>query len=197
MFFDFTHNYVLENDRVILTPLNLAHINDLKFFSKEELIWKYFLGESNGYQNIDRYIAQAIQKRENMKDYAFAIYDKKQMEYAGSTRFFDFSEEFNTVRVGYTWIGQNFWGTGLNKNCKYLLFEFAFDSIGFERIGLGAHSENSLSIAAMKSLGCKQEGVIRNIFPSILSDGRADAVLFGILKDEWKNNIKNNLKNRL
>ncbi|WP_350290545.1 GNAT family N-acetyltransferase [uncultured Croceitalea sp.] len=197
MLFDFTQNYVLENERVILTPLSTNHRDDLKKVAKEALIWKYFLGNSNGYNKMDEYLANALQGRENSNSYSFTIFDKEREQYAGSTRFFDFSEEFNTVRMGYSWIGQKFWGTRLNKNCKYLLFEFAFDTMGFERIGLGAHSENIISIAAMKSLGCKQEGIIRNIFPSIDGEGRSDAILFGALKEEWYASLKDNLKNRL
>lgn len=197
MSFDFSYEHVLENERVILMPLCLNHINNLKTIAKEELIWKYFIGESNGHSRIKEYVKNAILKRSKKHTYAFAIFDKKEKAFAGSTRFFEFSQENKTVRIGYTWIGKEFWGTGLNKNCKHLLLEFAFETIGFERVGLGVHSENILSIAAMKSIGLKQEGVLRNLFPSVDSNGRSNAVLFGIIKEEWFSTIKHSLKNKL
>jgi RimJ/RimL family protein N-acetyltransferase len=48
-------------------------------------------------------------------------------KYAGSTRFYDINLEFKTLLLGFTWYGKQFRGTGLNKHCKYLLLQFAFE----------------------------------------------------------------------
>lgn len=194
---DFTKDYILEDDLVKLVPLAEKHIDELMDISKEENLWTYFLGKSNGKNRFPEYVREAIAQREAEKEYPFAVYDKVKKRYSGSTRFFDYSRELNVIRLGYTWYGKNFRGTGMNRHCKYLLFEFALEKLGLERIGLGAHVENLISIAAMKSIGCEQEGILRNLFPSINDDGRADAVLFGILRDEWLDNLKMNLKRRL
>lgn len=197
MVLDFTNDYVLENDKVKLIPLTSDHTKLLQEISKEKNLWTYFLGKSDGSGNFENYILEAIADRDKKSGYPFAVYDKIKRCYAGCTRFFDYQENLNTIRLGYTWYGKDFRGTGINKNCKYLMFQFAFEQIGLERIGLGAHSENKVSIAAMKSIGCTKEGEIRNLFPSIHGKGRSDAVLLGILKQEWLNAKKENLKNRL
>ncbi|MBT8187873.1 MAG: GNAT family N-acetyltransferase [Croceitalea sp.] len=193
MYFDFKEDYIMENERVTLTPLQLGHIEELSKIASEAGLWTYFLGKANGHGRFKNYVGEAIKARENKQAYAFAVYDKKLGEYAGSTRLFEFSA-FNTVRLGYSWLGKAFRGSGVNKNVKFLLFQFAFESFEFERVGLGVHRENLVSIEAMKSVGCKQEGIIRNLFPAIESSGRADAVLFGILKEEWLSHVKNELK---
>ncbi|NKI30386.1 GNAT family N-acetyltransferase [Muricauda sp. DJ-13] len=195
--FDFNENYVLENNRVRLEPLEEHHYQTLTIWAKEKEIWTYFLGRSNGAHDFKHYISDAIDFRKLKKEYPFAIYDKKKSKYAGCTRFFDYQSDLRIIRLGYTWYGQEFRGTGLNKNCKYLMFQFAFEKLNLERVGLGAHIENKVSIAAMKSVGCKEEGRIRNAFPSINSIGRSDAVLLGILKDEWFSTEKEILKNKL
>jgi RimJ/RimL family protein N-acetyltransferase len=41
------------------------------------------------------------------------------------------------------------------------LLEFAFEKIEIERVGFSADSDNSKSIAAMKSIGCTIEGTLR------------------------------------
>ena len=138
-------------------------------------------------------MAQAIEARAMGKAYPFAVFDKIEGKIAGCTRFFEYQANLNTIRLGYTWYGKKFWGTGLNKNCKYLLFDFAFNTLEVERIGLGAHAENVRSIAAMKSIGLQEEGRIRNLFPGIAKEGRADAVLLGMLKAEWVEQYKNHL----
>lgn len=197
MRFDFSESYVLENERARLEPLNETHFDKLGRVAEEKEIWTYFLGSSNGVKDSRAYFKRAITGRQNQKAYAFAIFDKAKEAYAGSSRFFDFAEDFSAVRIGYTWYGKHFRGTGLNKHCKYLMFKFAFEHLLMERVGLGAHAENKISLAAMKSVGCQEEGVVRNLFPSIHSTGRSDAILLGILKQEWFTSVKDQLKEKL
>lgn len=194
---DFSTDYILENTMVRLEPLDETHIPQLVHFGNETAIWTYFLGRSNGAANLKGYIEDAIKHRLLHKEYPFAVFDKRTKAYAGSTRLFDYSSLIKNIRLGYTWYGKAFQGTGLNKNCKFLLFEFALETLGMERVGLGAHSENTRSIAAMKSVGCSEEGCLRNLFPSLQNAGRADGVLYGITRDDWINGYKNQLKQKL
>jgi RimJ/RimL family protein N-acetyltransferase len=61
-------------------------------------------------------------------------------------------------------VWQKYQRTYVNKNCKYLLLEFAFEKLGMERVGFRANSLNKQSISAMKSIGCTEEGVLRNFY---------------------------------
>jgi RimJ/RimL family protein N-acetyltransferase len=45
--------------------------------------------------------------------------------------FYDINLEFKTLLLGFTWYGKQFRGTGLNKHCKYLLLQFAFETLGW------------------------------------------------------------------
>ena len=87
-------------------------------------------------------------------------------------------------------------GTGLNKHCKYLLLSFAFERLGFERFELRADNNNERSIAAMKSIGCKVDGVLRSNMPT-REGKRRDSIVLSILKDEWFNEVKESLFKRL
>ena len=84
----------------------------------------------------------------------------------------------------------------MNKNCKYLLLEFAFEQIFMERVGFRANNLNKRSIAAMKSIGCVEEGVLRN-FSTDAKGNRIDAIVLSIIKTEWKENVKTNLKQQI
>lgn len=117
--------------------------------------------------------------------------------YAGTTRLYAYSEDLKTIKIGHTWYGEKFRGTGLNKHCKYLLFEFVFEKLKLERIGFGAHTDNKISIAAMESVGCKKEGVLRHFIPSLDGKGRTDIILLSILKSEWMNTTKSKLQHKL
>ncbi|UJH68600.1 GNAT family N-acetyltransferase [Allomuricauda sp. SCSIO 65647] len=197
MTLDFSANYVLQNARARLEPLQEKHIAELESIAKEMEIWTYFLGRSDGGKNFPHYIKDAILSRKNGKEYPFAVFDKQNGKYAGSTRFFEYAKDLETIRLGYSWYGIEFRGTKLNKNCKFLMFQFAFEKLGLERVGLGAHEENKISLSAMQSVGCKIEGRIRNAFPSITGHGRSDAVLLGVLKQEWFKGTGHQLKEKL
>jgi RimJ/RimL family protein N-acetyltransferase len=100
------------------------------------------------------------------------------------------------LQLGYTWYGKAFWGTGLNKHCKYLLLQFAFEQLGVLRVEFRADNNNARSKAAMQSIGCKVEGILRS--HAVTSTGvRRDSVVLSILKDEWTNGVKQNLENQL
>ncbi|MCW3082362.1 GNAT family protein [Segetibacter sp.] len=194
---DLTNEYVLENSNVLLRPMRISDLNNLLKFSIEEPhLWKYSLVTAAGAENLQKYIQLAEKGRAQQKEYAFIVFDKKRNEYAGSTRFYDIQPEYQTVQLGYTWYGKDFQGTGVNKNCKYLLLEFAFETWEVERVEFRADNNNERSIAAMKSIGCTVEGVLRSNMPK-REGGRRDSIVLSILKPEWKDGIKENLKKRI
>jgi RimJ/RimL family protein N-acetyltransferase len=148
-----------------------------------------------GPENLKNYLHLADRARSQHKEYAFIVYDKTRKAYAGSTRFYDIQNVYRTIQLGYTWYGKAFQGTGLNKQCKYLLLEFAFDKLQMERVELRADNDNARSIAAMKSIGCKVDGVLRSNLPRH-TGGRRDSIVLSILRHEWFDDIKVALKKR-
>lgn len=197
MIFDFNEQYVLENERVRLSPLSINDFQSfLHFAVNEPTLWKYSLIAANGENNMKAYIEQALQNRANKTDYPFIVYDKKKKAVAGSTRFYDIQLNQKTVQLGYTWYGASFQGTGLNKHCKFVLLQFAFEKMGMERVELRADAENERSIHAMKSIGCTVEGILRSNL--IKSDGnRRDSIVLSILRNEWNDHVKQFLLKKL
>jgi len=195
--FDFSKDYILEDDFVLLRPLELNDFNNLLTFSlNEPEIWKYSLLSGAGEEGLKKYITQAVEARQANKEYPFIVYDKINQSYAGSTRFYDIQLAYHTVQLGYTWYGKKFQGTGLNKHCKFLLFTFAFEQMGFERVELRADNRNTRSKAAMQSIGCTVEGVLRRHMPAP-EGGRRDSIVLSILDDEWKDSVKEMLRGKL
>ncbi|KAA9039540.1 GNAT family N-acetyltransferase [Ginsengibacter hankyongi] len=196
--FDCTKEYVLEDDRAILRPLQQEDkIHLLPFSLNEPYLWKYSLAGAEGEEGLQNYMNITFRARAEGKEYPFIVFDKLTNEYAGSTRFYDIQNELETVQLGYTWYGTKFQGTGLNKHCKYLLLSFAFERMGFERFELRADNNNVRSIAAMKSLGCKVDGILRKNMPTRETGIRRDSIVLSILRDEWFGGVKENLFMRL
>jgi len=196
--FNFSDNIILEDDLVLLRPLQESDVDNLLEFSiNEPETWKYSLVGADGKDNLINYIQSAIKAREDKKEFPFIVFDKKSQKYAGSTRFYDIQLEYKTVQLGYTWYGSAFRGTGLNKHCKFLLLQFAFETLGMERVEFRADNNNDRSIAAMKSIGCKVEGVLRSHMPTANREVRRDSIVLSILKEEWFAEVKENLKRKL
>lgn len=100
-----------------------------------------------------------------------------------------------SLQIGYTWYGKEFQGTGLNKHCKYLLLEFAFEQMGMELVEFRADSTNTKSIHAMKNKGYVEEGILRS--NTIRKDGtRRDSIVLSILKSEWEADVKAKLRKK-
>jgi len=194
---DFNAEYLLENDMVKLIPLKVQDFTKLSIFAiHEPNLWQYSLQPANGLKNMKSYVYRALKDKSAKTSYPFIVFDKRSNEYAGSTRFYNYNVVDNTVQLGYTWYGKTFQGTGLNKNCKYLMLSFAFETLGVERVEFRADTNNKRSIAAMKSLGCVQEGILRQNC-STPNGLRRDSIVLSILKKEWFGGVKTDLATRI
>lgn len=197
MNFDFSKNYILENEWVRLEPLQLSDFDKLLPYSENEPeIWEFNSGGADGKENLEKYISNAILQRETEKEYPFIVFDKTAQIYVGSTRFYAIFIENKTIEIGYTWYGKKYQGSGINKNCKYLLLEFAFEKLNMERVAFAANSKNNRSLNAMKGIGCIVEGVLRNCGTDA-NGNRIDVARLSILKNEWNDDVKSKLKNSI
>jgi N-acetyltransferase len=195
--FNVQKEYILEDDFVILRPLKPEDYAFLLPFAIDEPeLWKYSLLQGGGEDGMKNYIRIAMEAREKGNEYPFIVFDKRKNKYAGSTRFYDIQLFHKSLQLGYTWYGKEFQGTGLNKHCKFLLLQFAFEELGMERVEFRADNSNQRSIAAMKSIGCIIEGVLRS--NTLKHDGfRRNSIVLSILKEEWERSVKNDLKEKL
>ena len=195
--FDRNAEYILEDERVLLRPLQETDLRYLLPYAlNEQDTWKYSGVSAHGEERMQTYINTALANRAAGKEYAFIVFDKKTGEYAGSTRFYDIQPDNAMLQLGYTWYGEKYRGTGLNKHCKFLLLQFAFEELDMHRVEFRADARNERSIAAMKSIGCTVEGILRsNMW--LEAGGRRSSIVLSILKEEWESGVKENLRARL
>ena len=191
--FNTAENYILENEIVRLSPMVAEDYNAfLPFALQEPQLWQYSLISAAGIDGLKQYIDKALAARKEGTEYPFTVFDKRTQEFAGSTRFYDIQTTNKTFQLGYTWYGKKFQGSGLNKNCKLLLLQFAFDDLQMERVEFRADNRNAKSIAAMKSIGCVQEGILRSHAVTPAGE-RRDSIVLSILKEEWEGGVKEKL----
>lgn len=194
---EFPQNLVLEDERVMLRPLQLTDLQYLTRFAVEEPeIWAFSVTPLIGEKGMEAYISSAVLNRQSGKEYPFIVFDKKENRYAGSTRFYDIQQDNLTTQLGYTWYGKEFRRTGLNRHCKFLMLEYAFEKWGMERVEFRADERNERSVNAMKEIGCVVEGVLRSSSPSAMG-GRRNAIVLSILRNEWFGKVKDHLLQKI
>ena len=195
--FPFPEPVRLEDDRVILRPLVESDFEYLiPFAIHEPLLWKFSLFSAAGPEGMKNYIHTTLEARKEEKEYPFIVFDKKEKGYAGCTRFYDIQPFNRMAQLGYTWYGQRFQRSGLNRHCKLLLLRFAFEEWGLERVEFRADANNERSIQAMKAIGCVPEGILRSHMTRE-DGGRRDSMVLSILKNEWENGVKEILKGKI
>ena len=195
--FNCNNDYILEDERVLLRPLEEDDYEVLLPFALQEPdLWKYSVASPAGAGGMQTYITQALNARADCREYPFIVYDKDAAQYAGCTRFYDIQLSYKTLQLGYTWYGKAYQRTGLNRHCKYLMLSFAFEDMGMERVEFRADNNNAKSIAAMKAIGCTVEGVLRSHMP-IYDGTRRDSVVLSILREEWFGGVKEQLQSKM
>jgi len=174
----------LENERVKLEPLSWDHLNDLLIIAHDHPdLLKFSPSKFGDKEALTTYFKNAIT---TIDRHPFAIFDKLSNSYAGSTSYLSISPQNLRIEIGATWIGKKFQRTGLNRNNKYLLLQYAFEELNYERVELKTDARNTQSRTAIMAIGAKYEGELRS--HTVMTDGfRRNTVYYSILKNEWFN----------
>jgi RimJ/RimL family protein N-acetyltransferase len=184
--FDFHQNLLLEDSRVLLRPLVREDDDVLAPIAlADKDILRFSPRQIHTPELLQQYIQDALHGKASAVRYPFIIFDKSTQEYAGSTSICAVSNFDKRLEIGYTWYGKKFQRTGLNRHCKWLLLNYAFDTLQFERVEFKIDERNTISQTAVHRLGATKEGILRS--HTVMSDDfRRNTVYFSILKHEWE-----------
>jgi len=186
MHFPFNDDIILENQRALLRPVHSKDVDILFSIATEDKnLLQYSPAPVYTRELLQQYIDQAIRLRRDHQRYTFTVFDKKENAWAGSTSYLNISNPDDRLEIGATWYGKAFQRTGLNKNCKFLLLEYAFEHLHAHRVELKTDERNAASRKAIEKIGGKFEGILRS--HTVMSDGyRRNTVYYSILKEEWE-----------
>ena len=150
---NFTENIVLENDRVRLEPLGKNHLNELLPIAiKYPDLLQYSPSPFGTRELLEENISKAITSRIDKQRYPFAIFNKLNNRFVGSTSFRNISTKDKRLEIGWTWIDKESQGTGLNKYCKHLLLSYAFEKLIMQRVEFKTDNRNNQSKKAIQKL---------------------------------------------
>jgi N-acetyltransferase len=169
---------------VQLQPLTFGHVPGL-FAVSVPSIWKYMLyGDITTEGDMRRWVEDMLIRAKTGADLPFAVIDLASGREAGATRYLEIRPQHKGLEIGGTWYGPKYQRTRVNTECKYLLLKHAFETLGCIRVQFKSDSRNERSITAIKRIGAKAEGILRNHM--ILQEGEyRHSAYFSIIADEW------------
>ena len=186
MEFSFSQDIVLQNEAVLLRPMEENDLEELLLVtSGHPLLVQYSPFQVHTRELLQEFIFNSLKERAAHARYPFTIIDKKSGQAAGSTSYASVSQKDGRLEIGWTWIGPGYQRTGLNRQCKWLLLSYAFDRLGFERVEFRTDERNLSSRRAMESMGAVYEGCLRS--HTVMNDGfRRNTLYYSILRSEWE-----------
>jgi len=188
----FEQHIILENERARLEPLTQKHFEPLMAIALSNSdIWKFTLANITDEPSFTHYFNTALKEHENKASYPFAMFDKKENRYVGCTRYANISFRDKRLEIGWTWIDPLLQGSGINKHNKYLMLQFAFETLLLNRVELKTAGTNLKSQRAMEKIGAIREGVLRKHSINDIGAIR-DTVYYSFINDEWPQ-VKDNI----
>lgn len=166
----------LESEMVVLAPLQPHNFERLFKVASDPEIWAQHPNKNR----YERTIFENFFEGALASGGAFLIIDKKTGEVAGSTRFYRWDEDENSLFIGYTFYAKKFWGSGLNADVKNLMLNYIFKFVDVVKFHVGA--ENFRSRRAMEKLGAVLHGTAMVAY---YGEPDRENVEYRIRKEDW------------
>jgi RimJ/RimL family protein N-acetyltransferase len=176
---------MLPGKHVRVEPMTEEHVPGLAEIGVGQTFWDFMLyGNMQSIDDMHNWVLDILSRARKGTDVPFVVIHLASGRVAGATRYLNIMSKDRGLEIGGTWYGLEFQRTSVNTECKYLLLQHAFETLGCIRVQLKTDSRNERSQKAIERLGAVREGVLRNHM--ILPDGRyRHSVFYSILDTEW------------
>jgi len=138
----------LENDIVSLIQTEKKHFEELYTVGSNPVIWEQHQNQDRWeLNNFREYFDVGINNDEG----CFTILDKKTNKIIGTTRYYSFDEEEPSIKIGYTFISRDYWGTQMNYQIKKLMLDYIFQFL--DKVYFDISKTNYRSQKSVEKLG--------------------------------------------
>lgn len=174
----------LEDDCVRLRPIVVEDRASLRAVAMGPEIWRYFVTMIETDADFDAFFDAAIADQEAGLRVVYYITDKRTSRAAGSMSFCNIAEADGRIEIGWSWLGKEFQGQGVNRCAKFLMLEHAFERMCVERVEFKTDALNVQARRGLRNIGATEEGTLRSFNP-MPGGRRRDAVFYSILRADW------------
>lgn len=175
----------LQRDFVILEPLEARHEHEIVASVQDPSIARFMtFADLNDERSVRSWFQSALQEPAKDVGTPFAVRHAINGTIVGSTSLYEINQRQRRCELGRSWLIPSVRRTGVNPRAKLLMLTYAFDTLGMERVQLRASKANTISRAAIESIGASFEGILRNY--AVLPGGkRTDSALYSITREDW------------
>ena len=176
----------LETDRLVLRRTVKSDIDEFFFIQLNPNIRRY-LGTNRLGDDLEKNRKYFDEEKYNeLNYYRWTIERKEDNKILGCIYLNIHDEKARTAGIDY-WIREDAWGNGYTTEASRKILNFAFDTLNINRIESCGGKDNPGTYKVMEKIGLKYEGERKEgIF--YYYGGIEDLVLYGITKEEYKNN---------
>jgi RimJ/RimL family protein N-acetyltransferase len=169
----------LENETVLLRPLSRQDFPFLKIISRQPDMWIYFTHDLSLPDDFEQWAAGHFSE-ERLQ---FTVIEKASGQIAGSTGFGNYFPRDQRIEIGWTWLGKDFWGKGINPAMKKVMLDYCFDTLKMKRVEFKTDVLNVPARKALQSIGAIEEGILRS-HTQMTHGRRRDTIYYSILDNE-------------
>lgn len=176
----------LETDRLVLRRTVKSDIDEFFFIQLNPNIRRY-LGTNRLGDDLEKNRKYFDEEKYNeLNYYRWTIERKEDNKILGCIYLNIHDEKARTAGINY-WIREDAWGNGYTTEASRKILNFAFDTLNINRIESCGGKDNPGTYKVMEKIGLKYEGERKEgIF--YYYGGLENLVLYGITKEEYKNN---------
>ncbi|MCP3767408.1 MULTISPECIES: GNAT family N-acetyltransferase [Streptomyces] len=175
---------VLENEHVVLRPVTEADREPVRAIALDPDIWRYFVSVVETDADFETFFDTCLKDQAEGRRTVFVITDKASGRVAGSMSYGNMAEADLRLEIGWSWLGRDFRGRGVNRWAKYLLLRHAFEDLGAERVEFKTDILNLQARQGLRNIGAVEEGTLRS-FNLMPGGRRRDAIFYSVLRAEW------------
>jgi RimJ/RimL family protein N-acetyltransferase len=174
----------LSDERVFLRPVVAADRDALRAIALDPRIWRWFVIRGGTEADFQALFDGMLTDHAHGRRTVFVVVDRRSGRVAGSSSYGNLSEADRRLEIGWSWLGVEFQGSGLNRHVKRLLLDHAFGTLAAERVEFKTDERNVRARRALCNIGAVEEGILRSYNP--MPDGRRrNAVYYSVVRQEW------------
>lgn len=174
-----------------LEPLSHQHLDGLTEAVRDGNLHELWYTPVPAPERMAEEIDRRLRLREAGEWNPFTSFDA-QGRVAGMTSYLHIDAQHGRVEIGATWTRASCHRSALNTQCKLLLLQHAFETLGCIAVELRTHRLNQQSRRAIERLGAQLDGILRA--HQRLPDGSLrDTCVYSITATEWPT-IRNHLQ---
>ena len=191
------HHLVLETKKVILRPIAQEDYQSFLTLAQQDPdMWQYFSLNLADETQLTKWMEMAFADKKSETRRPFTIIEKATGQIAGSSSMGNISYHDPRLEIGWSWLGKDFRSTGINKNAKFSMMRYAFETLQFERVEFKTDVLNERARQGLRNVGGVEEGILRSHM-TMWNERRRTSIYYSVLKDEWpglKESIFNEMK---